>query len=43
MPFALYSGIIVAIIRAPCGDCNEIERHMEEPDFCYNSRPLRGL
>lgn len=22
MPFALYSGIIVATIRAPCGDCN---------------------
>ena len=22
MPFALHSGIIVATIRAPCGDCN---------------------
>lgn len=24
MPFALYSGIIVATIRAPCGDCNVV-------------------
>ena len=42
MPFALYSGIIVATIRAPCGDCNSDNSSAKTIQFSLQFAPLAG-